>query len=178
MLLQKTLSFFSLQNMNAMNEDELHDIRAYQSGDKRHAINRKKTAKYRSLMTNTYEPDSHIDWTIIKVISPNREKWFLKQTTKQIETFISHINASINNNHQNKLHIMTTHDAPSPKTYTPNKIIIISDFFWTTEQQKHFLMLCQRQQAKGIIVPLLTPFGAYEHPLYKKYPQYFWVMAE
>lgn len=54
------LSFFAGHTDTAFDMTELRDIRAYQIGDTPHAINRKKSATYNKMMTNTYEPDTHI----------------------------------------------------------------------------------------------------------------------
>lgn len=55
MLVENIISFFATRASTT--NDELQDIREYQSGDAVRDINRKKTATHDTLMTNTYEWD-------------------------------------------------------------------------------------------------------------------------
>jgi len=74
MLHQEILGFFSTRDTTATLQEELQDIRPYHLGDAKHAINRKKTAQYGELMTNTFDPNTHTHGRIMCIRSDNWKK--------------------------------------------------------------------------------------------------------
>lgn len=173
MLLQHIHSFLSGQGYSS-SEDELHDIRPYQAGDPKSDINRKKTAKYKMLMTNVYEPDIHIHGHIIQVASWNWERGNTTSYKTQVQKLIKQLQNSIQQDTQSSITTTIVNEPPSKSSYTLHKTIVISDFLRSDEDINTFLHTCHIWHTRGIVLPLLTPTWVFHHPLLLQYPTFFW----
>ncbi len=175
MLLQKIYSFLSGQ-WYVSSEDELHDIRPYHQGDAKRSINRKKSAKYDTLMTNVYEPDIHIHGHIIQVATSNWNNGITESFSHQVKSLVQSLQQKTQPNTQSSITTTIINQPPKKSMYSLHKTIVISDFLWSDDEISHFTHMCNTWHVRWIILPLLTPWWIFDHPLLKKYPDYFWIL--
>lgn len=156
-LTTQILSFFAGHTQTSYDMDDLRDIRPYQIGDRPHAVNWKKTATFGRMMTNTYEPDTHLRGQIICVRDSNRNKGRNHSIQHGIDVLISDIHATIAHDPASKIEIITTDRPPTTAQLQRAKTMIISDFFWSEADIHRTIIHCQRGLAHGLIIPILTP---------------------
>lgn len=173
MLIEQILSFFSTSNSYSTTKEELHDIRNYQNWDEIRDINRKKTATFDTLMTNTFESGNKVAWCIVFLENQNMKKWLYQSKKKRFEELVQQTTISAQKWELGSIKTKIISQPPTIWEYQQEKQIIISDFFWEKDNLQSFLQAAQKWVARGIIPQLFTETGNFFHPLPVKYPHYF-----
>lgn len=171
MLVENIISFFATRASTT--NDELQDIREYQSGDAVRDINRKKTATHDTLMTNTYEWDGLLAGKVLFLMDWNMRKGLYQSQKKRYEELVKELTAHAQ---QAQLWLISTKiisQPPKPSECQWEKTVIISDFFRDKKDLRCFLQWCQKGTVRGVIPKLYTETGPFLHPLPIQYPHYF-----
>lgn len=175
MKVDKILTFLASTDSIRTERPDIETIKEFSyTSDEVNTINWKKTAQLWNMMSNSFEKNPLFSANIITVFSTNWNKGVNNTASDVAQECIQTIKKHVWDNNYNSIQEIQVSSLSKATDALQIKSIIISDFLWWEKDINICLQACKNNIARCIIIPLLTPTGIFQHPLQKKFPQYFW----